>query len=118
MDETLAAFRAAADGLTGPDALMAIGACYGRLLEDREMLKAQMQMYAAACTDPDIRQAARDGYGALYAYVERVSGAPSADVTAFFAQGMLINVIAALELQSAGDAWAKRMVDGCLGIPS
>lgn len=118
MDETLAAFREAADGLTGPDALAAIGARYGQLLEDREMLNAQMQMYAAACTDPDIRQTARDGYGALFTYVERVSGASAVQVTAFFAQGMLFNVIAALELQSAGEAWATRMVDGCLAIES
>jgi AcrR family transcriptional regulator len=117
MAETLEAFATAADGMSGPAAFAAIGECYKNLLQDREMLKAQMQMYAAACTDPDIQRAAREGYGALFEYVERISGAAPEVVTAFFAQGMLINVIAALELESAGDPWAARMVQSCLASP-
>jgi AcrR family transcriptional regulator len=113
MGETLAAFQEAADGLTGPEALAAIGRRYNELLGDREMLKMQMQMYAAACNDPEIQQAARDGYGALFEYVERVSDAGSDVVTQFFAHGMLINVIVALELQRSGDAWAARMTESC-----
>jgi AcrR family transcriptional regulator len=114
MGETLAAFQEAADGLTGPAALEAIGRRYTELLGDRQMLKMQMQMYAAACNDPEIQRAARDGYGALFEYVERVSGAGSDVVTDFFAHGMLINVIVALELQQSGDAWAARLTTSCL----
>jgi len=114
MGETLAAFQEAADGLTGPAALEAIGRRYNELLGNREMLKMQMQMYAAACNDPEIQHAARDGYGALFEYVERVSGAGSDVVTQFFSHGMLINVIVALELQQSDAAWAARMTESCL----
>jgi AcrR family transcriptional regulator len=118
MRETLDAFKTAADGLTGPEALEAIGHRYSELLGDRQMLKMQMQMYAAACSDTEIRLAAREGYGALFEYVERVSGAGPDVVTRFFAQGMLINVITALELQSSGDAWAARVTQSCLAPPA
>ena len=114
MGQTLAAFTAAAEGLSGPAALAAIGHRYTQLLGDRQMLKMQMQTYAAACNDADIQRAAREGYGALFEYVERVSGAGPDVVTSFFAQGMLINVITALELQSSGDPWATRMTQSCL----
>ena len=114
MGETLAAFTEAADGLTGRDALAAIGSRYTELLGDRQMLKMQMQMYAAACNDPEIQAAAREGYGALFEYVERVSGAGSDVVTEFFSHGMLINVVVALELQQSGEAWATRMTESCL----
>jgi len=114
MGETLAAFQEAADGLTGPEALEAIGRRYAELLGNRQMLKMQMQMYAAACNDPEIQRAARDGYGALFEYVERVSGVGADVVTEFFSHGMLINVIVALELQQSSDAWAVRMTASCL----
>ena len=90
------------------------GRRYTELLGDRQMLKMQMQMYAAACNDPEIQAAAREGYGALFEYVERVSGAGSDVVTEFFSHGMLINVIVALELQQSGEAWAARMTESCL----
>jgi AcrR family transcriptional regulator len=113
MEETLAAFKDAADGLTGPDALAAIGSRYAELLGDRQMLTMQLQTYAAACNDREIQQAAREGYGALFEYVERVSGAGSDVVTEFFSHGMLINVIVALELQHSGAPWAARLTDSC-----
>lgn len=114
--DTLAAFREAADGLTGADALMAMGARYGELLADRQMLKAQMQAYAAACDDADIRESVRAGYGAIVEYVERVSQAPADVVTVFFAKGMLMNVFAALDVGSDGAAWAERMVAACTDV--
>lgn len=114
--ETLVAFKDAADGLTGPEALGAIADRYHEMLENRQMLNMQMQTYAAACNDPEIQQAAREGYGALFEYVERVSGAGAEVVTMFFAQGMLCNVIAALNLQATDDAWAARMTE-CLLTP-
>jgi len=117
MGQTLEAFMTAADGLIGPEALAAIGHRYSELLGDRQMLKMQMQMYAAACNDAEIQRAAREGYGALVEYVERVSGAGPDVVTRFFAHGMLIDVITALELQSAGDAWAARMTESCFALP-
>ena len=61
-----------------------------------------MQAYAA-CDDPEIREVVRAGYGDLVAYVERVSGLPAEEVARFFAQGMLLNVIASMELPATSD---------------
>src|SRR4051795_125864 len=75
--ETLEMFQRAAEGHRGEDALQAIGAAYGDLLEnDRVRLRAQMQAYSA-CDDPEICEVVRNGYGDLVAYAQRVSGLPA-----------------------------------------
>src|SRR5256885_8250792 len=72
--QTLEAFQRAAEGKRGEEALQAIGQAYReRLLPDEVMLRSQMQAYAA-CSDPDICEVVRAGFGDLHAYVERVSG--------------------------------------------
>jgi AcrR family transcriptional regulator len=115
--ETLEMFQRAAEGLRGEQALDAMGNAYvERLLNDRTQLRAQMQAYAA-CDDPEICAAVRAGYGDLVAYVERVSDLPLAVVTAFFAQGMLLNVFASMGLTGgAAEPWAQRLLDGCKDI--
>jgi hypothetical protein len=70
-----------------------------------------MQAYAA-CDDLDIRDSVRKGYGALVEYAERVSGADKAEISAFFAKGMLLNVIASMDLLGADDGWAQRLIEG------
>lgn len=109
--ETLATFQDASKGLHGQEALSAIGHAYVNLLEDRVRLQAQMQSYAA-CDDPEVCEVVRRGYGRLFEYVEQVSGATAADVSAFFAKGMLINVVAAMGLTDDTAPWAKRLLDG------
>jgi hypothetical protein len=79
---------------------------------DRARLLTQMQAYAA-CDDDDIRAAMRRGFGQLHLYVETVSGLPAAAVSSWFAGGMLLNVIAAMDLQSEPEPWAQRLIDGC-----
>ena len=111
--ETLQLFQDASAGLGGEDALKAIGQAYMGLLRDRTRLRAQMQAYAA-CDDPEIREVVRSGYGDLVAYVERVSGLPPADVSGFFAFGMLLNVFAAMDLLDRPGPWAKRLLEACL----
>ena len=72
-----------------------------------------MQAYAA-CDDPEIREVVRNGYGDLVAYVERVTGLPAEAVSAFFAKGMLLNVIASMGLGMRGtEPWAERLIAGC-----
>jgi hypothetical protein len=34
-------------------------------------------------------------------------------VTAFFAQGMLINVMSAMGLKDSDEPWARRLLEGC-----
>ncbi len=110
--ETLALFQRAAEGKRGLEALEAMGDAYEKLLVDRTRLRAQMQAYAA-CDDPDIREVVRNGYGDIVAYVERVSGLPPEDVTRFFATGMLLNVMASMDLWESPEAWSQRLLAGC-----
>jgi AcrR family transcriptional regulator len=110
---TLEMFHTASAGLKGEEALRAIGEAYSeRLATDPTYLRSQMQAYAA-CEDPAIREVVRRGYGELVEYVERVSGAPSERVSHFFAKGMLLNVMASMELLDASEGWAERLIEGC-----
>jgi hypothetical protein len=93
-----------------------MGQAYGLLLStDPVMLQAQLQTYAAALDDDDVRTAVREGYGDLYAYVERVSGASDQRLARFFANGMLLNVIAAMGFheEAEPEPWAYRLLTGC-----
>jgi AcrR family transcriptional regulator len=110
--DTHETFVTAAAGAQGEDALHAMGAAYVELLDDRTRLLGQMQAYAA-CDDPEVCAAVRRGYGELVELVERVSGASPEVVSAFFAKGMLLNVIAAMSLLDADEPWAQRLIEGC-----
>jgi AcrR family transcriptional regulator len=110
--ETLEMFREASSGLTGKPALEAISKAYHEtVLADPLRLQGQMQAYAA-CDDPDVRAACRKGFGRLVEHVEAVSGFPSEEVRNFFAIGMLLNVIASMQLMDGKDKWAGRMLEG------
>jgi AcrR family transcriptional regulator len=109
--QTLEIFQRVAEGKRGEDALHAIGQAYGELLEsDRLYLRAQMQAYAA-CEDPEICAVVRNGYGDLVSYVERVSGASSAELATFFSHGMLMNVLSSMN--APAEDWGRRLVEGC-----
>lgn len=75
--------------------LMAMGLAYHRLLGDRDALLMQLQAYAA-CDDPEIQAVVRERYAALWEGVQRLSGADDRAVEAWFGEGMLLNVLAAL----------------------
>jgi AcrR family transcriptional regulator len=111
--QTLEIFQRAAEGKRGEEALQAIGTAYGELLQsNRSYLRAQMQAYAA-CDDADICEAVKHGFGDLVTYAERVSGMQPAEVSAFFANGMLLNVLASMQLQNPTEPWAQRLLEGC-----
>ena len=110
--ETRDAFESAAAGLSGEHALQAMGRAYGELIQDRSRLRLQLQAYAA-CDDVDVRRLVRRRYGELVEYVERVSGADESRVSAFFATGMMLNVLAAGDLLGAKEGWAARLLAGC-----
>jgi AcrR family transcriptional regulator len=82
-----------------------MGNAYKRLLADRDLLRVQLQAYAA-CGDEDVRQVVREEFGALYQLVKRESGAGDDDIHHFFAEGMLLNVAAALELGTSPETWS------------
>jgi AcrR family transcriptional regulator len=112
---TLEIFREAASGKSGVVALHAIGAAYQNLIEeDRSMLQGQLQAYAASVEDEDVRAGVARGYGRLVDYVETVSGADKETVATFFAKGMLLNVLAAVEhsIESPRESWTARLAEG------
>jgi hypothetical protein len=84
-----------------------MGKAYVELLQDRTMLLFQMQSYAA-CADPVIQESVRAGYGEIVREVTRLSGAEPERVWQFFAHGMLLNVVASLDLAAIADSdeWA------------
>jgi AcrR family transcriptional regulator len=118
MAQTLEIFRAASRGLRGEEALDAMGEAYHQLvINDRTRLLSQLQAYAA-CDDPDVREAMRRGYGELFAFVEAVADLPKEAVTRWFAMGMLLNVVAAMDLRANPEPWALRLLEGCEKQPA
>jgi len=97
--------KAAGDGTT---ALAAMGGAYGELLRDRDALLLQLQTHAAA-DDPEIRDAVRRGFRRLYELVAQRSGATDAELQAWFAQGMLMNVVAAMRADEIDEPWARAL---------
>ncbi len=76
--------------------LDAIGLAYMDLLSDRDALLVQLQAYAA-CADPDVREVVREEFTALQRCVSDLSGVTGLELHHFFAEGMLLNVAAAVE---------------------
>lgn len=100
------AFRQAAEGLNGEQALEAMGEAYGQLLANRDLLRLQLHAYAAS-EDPDIRTVTRRSFADLWRLVTEISGLPEERIVLFFAKGMLLNVIAAMDATDLGDAWVR-----------
>jgi len=95
-------FRAAAIGLDPAERLESMGRAYREMLDDRELLLGQMQLYAA-CSDPEIRETVREGFRTLVDVVGRLSGADGRRLQEFFAMGMLLNVAASMDFPALGD---------------
>jgi AcrR family transcriptional regulator len=112
MRGTLEMLRTAAAGKTGEEVVDAIGAAYQQWVSNPTYLRAQMQSYVA-CEDDEIREVVRRGFGEMFEYVERATGLPPARVAEVFAHGMLLNVVAAMQLLDAPEGWAQRLVEGC-----
>jgi AcrR family transcriptional regulator len=92
------AFAEAARGLdSAEDRLHSMGQAYIDLLENREEIMFQHQANAAA-GDPALREPIRREFMRLFDDVSRLSGAAEEEVWHFMASGMLLNVIAALDL--------------------
>jgi AcrR family transcriptional regulator len=107
-DRILSTFRSAARGVPRADVLQEMGRAYVDLLADRTQLLFQMQAYAA-CSDPVIQARVRECYGDVVREVTRLSGAPPEEIFQFFSHGMLLNVIASLDLAAVADEeeWAS-----------
>lgn len=90
--------------------LEAIGRGYVELLgSDPTVLMGQLHANAAATREPVIRKAMREGWAELYATVERLSGASPEEIRGLFAEGMLINVAAAVGFDEVERPWAMAL---------
>jgi AcrR family transcriptional regulator len=111
--DAFAAAAAGAAGGSGEEKLHAMGMAYEELLRDRELLLVQIHSHAAAAEDEAIRDASRKCFARLVDLVERESGADPALVGRFFATGMLMNVMAALDAGSVDEHWADVLANYC-----
>ena len=68
----------------------------------------QMQAYAA-CEDDEIREVVREEMLRLVSFVQSASGAPDEAVRKWLAYGMLMNVVAAMDLTDVDADWARMM---------
>jgi AcrR family transcriptional regulator len=104
-----AVFAEAAAAAPPEERLQAMGQAYvERLASDRELLRFQLQSYAAS-GEPVIQAAVREGFNRLVREAAELAGVPETEMWPFFATGMLINVVAAADLADAPWAlpWTK-----------
>ena len=113
-----ATFSEAASGVPKDQVLPHMGKAYIRLLDDTNVRLFQMQTYAA-CSDPVIQARVRKCYGEIVELVTRLSGATGEVIWQFFSHGMLLNVIASLDLAAIADKepWAKAWLEPIDPIP-
>ena len=95
--QVMGVFREAVAGETGEERLMAMGHAYeDQLLPNRHALLFQMQAYSAS--EPEIRAYVREGYLQLVRDVAELAGVDQDATWDFFSHGMLLNVLAMLEI--------------------
>ncbi len=91
----------------GEDVLSAMGQGYVELLEDRELTLMQLHAHAASPSVPAIGDAMRACFDRLVTLTREESGAPDEEIQRFFAKGMLLNVLRALDAQELDEPWAR-----------
>ncbi|HEY2200822.1 MAG TPA: TetR/AcrR family transcriptional regulator [Solirubrobacteraceae bacterium] len=84
----------------------AMAEAYTSLLRDPEVLLTQLQGQAAA-SEPAVRDVLRRGFRMIFEMVEREWPASPEEIQAFFAHGMLCNVIAAMQIEDLNERWAE-----------
>jgi len=90
--------------------LLSIGHRYQAMLADRTLLRLQLHAYAA-CDDPEVRVVVRARFAHLVTRAADLSGEPPEGLRTFFAEGMLLNVAATMDLNEADVAW-QRLCEG------
>jgi AcrR family transcriptional regulator len=111
-DRIVTELTKAIKGLDGDEAMHAMGMAYLELLQDPEMLQVQMHGYAAATSDPQIAAACRKTFEVLWHLVKDKLGLDEEMIQDFFANGMLISVMSAIDLLSVKESWAQSICPG------
>jgi AcrR family transcriptional regulator len=104
-DDFSDAMADAAAGARGLDALALMGARYYESLADRTTLLLQLQGYAA-CGDAEVRDLVRARLGRMWDTVAETTGLDPVTVKSFLAFGMLLNNVAALDVEELDEPWA------------
>jgi AcrR family transcriptional regulator len=113
-DRVLETFRRAAAAAPPGERLQAMGRAYtNELLPERHAVLMNMQGFAAAGSDPEIRVHIRQNFGDMVMEVAELGGVEPGDVWAFLANAMLLNIAAALELQEMAVLTHAHPVSGC-----
>ena len=108
-DRIIRELTRAGEGLEGEEAKMAMGEAYLELMQDPEMLQVQLHGFAAAPADPDIARSCRRTFEVLADCSCERTHLSDDELREFFAMGMLINVMSAIDLLSVPDAWAQSL---------
>jgi AcrR family transcriptional regulator len=104
-DDFSAGMADAAGGARGLDALALMGARYYESLADRTTLLLQLQGFAA-CGDAEVRDLVRARLGRMWDTVAGTTGLDPVTVKSFLAFGMLLNNVAALDVDELDEPWA------------
>jgi AcrR family transcriptional regulator len=96
----------AAEGGHGLGALALMGARYYESLADRTTLLLQLQGFAA-CGDSEVRDLVRARVAHMWDTVADTTSLDPVTVKSFLAFGMLLNNVAALEVDELEEPWAR-----------
>jgi len=100
----------AAEDKEGADALEAMGAAYQNLVTtDMELLRFQLQGWAASCADEDIQRATREWMLRTFRWIKQHTGLPNEEVMRFVATGMMLNVLSATGLSDEAGKWTDAL---------
>jgi len=110
MEEVEETFLGASEGLTGEEAREAMGKAYMGLIADRSRLMMQMQMYVSTAAaesmgDAEVGEDVREMWMRLWDAIATRASMTQEETTAFFAQGMLINVLIAMGFPPEHRLW-------------
>lgn len=119
--EIASAFRHAAttvtQGQSPSERLQEISMAYVDVVARRDVLLIQLQA-TAACTEPAIREAVREGYGWIVELLRELTGADDAAIQQLMAFGMLSNFIAAMGAEELDEPWARTLVGDLVFNPT
>ena len=90
-----------------------MGRSYGELIPlEPEPAAAPRVQNLRRVRRPEHSPAGRKGFGDLVALVQQASAVDD-DTLQFFARGMLMNVVASIDMLDADEAWAKKVLTFC-----
>ncbi|MEU9455902.1 TetR/AcrR family transcriptional regulator [Streptomyces sp. NPDC048277] len=104
-----AASAAAAVQSSDPEAVLkAMTASYDDVIADRDVLMILMHAQCSA-GEPVIGEAVRTCYAKQVEYVRAASGASDEQIRRYFAEGLLSNVVMAIDATSVDAPWARTL---------